>query len=65
MRSGCTAPAGPWYFSAMKNPIIPLRFAPLGMKLMKKRKVTLEIPSKGHAPLDAIFRKVAELEEQQ
>jgi len=53
------------YFSALKNPIIPLRFAPLGMKLMKKRKVSLEIPSKGHAPLDAIFRKVKELEEQQ
>ncbi len=52
------------YFSSMKNPIIPLRFAPLGMKLMKKRKVSLEFPSKGHAPLEAIFRKVEELEEQ-
>jgi heterodisulfide reductase subunit C len=52
------------YFSSMKNPIIPLQFATLGMKLMKKRKVSLQIPSKGHGPLDAIFRKAAELEEQ-
>ncbi len=51
------------YFSSMKNPIIPLRFAPLGMKLMKKGKVSLQIPSKGHAPLEAIFRKAEELEE--
>ena len=52
------------YFSSMKNPIIPLRFASLGLKLMKKRKVSIQIPSKGHGPLDAIFRKAAELEEQ-
>ena len=52
------------YFSSMKNPIIPLRFASLGLKLMKKRKVSIQLPSKGHGPLDAIFRKAAELEEQ-
>jgi len=52
------------YFSSMRNPIIPLQFATLGMKLMKKRKVSLHFPSKGHGPLDAIFRKAAELEEQ-
>ncbi len=52
------------YFSSMKNPIIPLRFASLGLKLIKKRKVSIQLPSKGHGPLDAIFRKAAELEEQ-
>jgi len=52
------------YMASMKNPVLPLRFAPLGMKLMQKRKMPLQLPSKGHAPLDAIFRKVAELEEE-
>ena len=51
------------YFLAMKNPLIPLQFAPLGMKLMSKGKVSLEIPSKGKGALDAIFRKVEEIEE--
>jgi len=52
------------YFSSMKNPIIPLQFATLGMKLMKKRKVPLQFPSRGNATLEAIFRKVEELEKQ-
>ena len=50
------------YFIAMKNPLIPLRFMPLGMKLMSKGKVSLEIPSKGSGALDAVFKKVEELE---
>ena len=50
------------YFAAMKNPFIPLRFAPLGMKLMSKGKVSLEIPSKGSGALNAVFKKVEELE---
>jgi len=52
------------YFSSLKNPIAPLRFASLGMKLMKKGKVSLQFPSKGHRPLEAIFRKTEELEKQ-
>jgi len=50
------------FFLAMKNPFIPLLFAPLGMKLMSKGKVSFEIPSKGSGALDAIFRKAEELE---
>jgi len=50
------------FFLAMKNPFIPLLFAPLGMKLMSKGKVSFEIPSKGSGALDTIFRKVEELE---
>jgi len=50
------------YFAAMKNPLLPLRFAPLGMKLMSKRKISLEFPSKGHGALNRIFKKVEELE---
>ena len=51
------------YFLSMKNPFIPLKFAPLGMKLIGKGKVSLEIPSKGIGALEKIFRKVQELED--
>ncbi|MFO7688512.1 MAG: 4Fe-4S dicluster domain-containing protein [Desulfobacterales bacterium] len=51
------------YFNAMKNPFLPLRFAALGIKLMLKGKVPLQIPSKGDGTLAALFRKAAELEE--
>ena len=51
------------YFNAMKNPLLPLRFAALGVKLMLKGKVPLQIPSKGDGALAALFRKAAELEE--
>ena len=50
------------YFMVMKNPLLPFRFAPLGMKLMSKGKVSVELPSKGSGTLEAIFRKVEELE---
>ena len=51
------------YFNAMKNPLLPMRFAALGLKLMRKGKVPLQIPSKGDGVLTALFRKAAELEE--
>lgn len=53
-----------FYFLSMslQKPFLPLTFAPLGMKLMAKRKISLEIPSRGKRPLEAIFRKVEELE---
>jgi heterodisulfide reductase subunit C len=50
------------YFAAMKNPWLPMRFAPLGIKLMRKGKVSIQIPSKGKGTLDAIFRKAEKLE---
>jgi len=50
------------YFMAMKNPLLPFKFAPLGIKLMGKGKVSVELPSKGSGALEAIFRKVQELE---
>ncbi len=50
------------YFAAMKNPLLPLRFAALGLKLMARGKVALELPSRGRRPLEALFRKVEELE---
>lgn len=51
------------YFLSMKNPFVPLKFVPLGMKLMGKGKVSFEIPSKGKGDLEAIFRRVEELEQ--
>ena len=50
------------YFSALKNPLAPFRFALLGIRLIKKRKIALQLPSKGRRPLEAIFQKVEELE---
>lgn len=50
------------YFAAMKNPILPLRFTPLGIKLMRKGKVSVQIPSKGNGTLNTVFKKVEELE---
>ncbi len=50
------------YFVSMRNPFIPLRFAPLGMKLMTKGKISIQFPSKRKAPLEQIFRKVEEME---
>jgi heterodisulfide reductase subunit C len=50
------------YFLSMKNPFMPFQFAPLGLKLMGKGKVSFEIPSKGNDDLEAIFRKVEVLE---
>jgi heterodisulfide reductase subunit C2 len=50
------------YFAGMKSPLLPLRFASLGMKLMAKGKVELHLPSKGQGKLEPLFAKVAELE---
>ena len=52
-----------YYFTSLKKPWIPFQFAPLGMKLMAKRKVPIELPSKGKRTLEPIFKKVSELEE--
>jgi heterodisulfide reductase subunit C2 len=51
------------YFIAMRNPLVPLKYAGLGMKLMRKRKIPMHLPSKGTGALDKIFRKVQELED--
>ena len=51
------------YFLAMKSPIIPLSFTPLGVKLMIKGKVSPEMPKLfGPGKLDGLYRKVEELE---
>jgi len=52
------------YFLSMKNPLTPLQYTPLGMRLMAKRKISIEIPSKGKERLEAMFRKAEALENQ-
>ncbi len=51
------------YFAALKNPWMPLRYAPLGMKLMLKGKVSMMPRIKRERTLESIFRKVEALEE--
>ncbi|MBW1722282.1 MAG: 4Fe-4S dicluster domain-containing protein [Deltaproteobacteria bacterium] len=51
------------YFFSMKNPVLPMGYASLGLKLMKKGKVSPEIPKfLGEGRFDKLFRKVDELE---
>jgi heterodisulfide reductase subunit C len=51
------------YFSSMKNPALPLKFTPLAIKLLVKRKLPLQLPSKGSAgSLAPMFRKARQLE---
>jgi len=50
------------YFMAMKSPMAPLRFAPLGLKLMGKGKVEIGFGQSVETSLDALFKKVADLE---
>lgn len=50
------------YFTAMMSPLAPLRFAPLGLKLMGKGKVEMGFGRSAATPLDALFEKVADIE---
>jgi heterodisulfide reductase subunit C len=51
------------YFVALKNPLTPFRFAPLGIKLMFKGKVSMRPPIIRQRPLESIFRNVEALED--
>ncbi len=51
------------YFAEMKNPMLPLRYSGLGLRLVTKGKLPLRWPLQRKRPLEAIFRKTAELEE--
>jgi len=51
------------YFLSMKNPFFPLGFTAIGLKLMKKRKLSLQVPKLfGEGRFDRLYRKVEELE---
>ena len=51
------------YFAALKNPLAPLKFGPLGLKLIAKGKVSILPHLRGPRPLESIFRAVEALEE--
>jgi heterodisulfide reductase subunit C len=50
------------YFAAMMNPMAPLRFAPLGLRLMGKGKIEMGGAKSGETPLHALFDRVADLD---
>lgn len=50
------------YFAALKNPLAPLKFGPLGLKLMLKGKVSISPHIRGERPLESIFRSIEALE---
>jgi len=52
------------YFTRLRHPLVPFRFASLGIKLMVKGKVGVQIPSRGTGKLEAIFRKVEQMEKE-
>ena len=55
------------FFLSMKSPILPFKYAALGVKLMQKRKVSipnLNIWKKDQNGLEKIFDKIREIEEQ-
>jgi heterodisulfide reductase subunit C2 len=55
------------FFLSMKNPVLPFDYASLGIKLLKKRKVSIPVAGllkKDPNGLGKIFDKVKELEEQ-
>ena len=54
------------YFILMKNPAIPMKFTPLGIRLLRKGKISiLPDKSKSEHPLNALFERVENLEKQQ
>ncbi len=51
------------YFMSLKNPMVPISFTPLGIKLVAKGKISPQFPSFfGEGKLDALFRKAKEVE---
>jgi len=50
------------YFISMKNPMIPLGYASIGLKLLAKGKIRPEFLSGTKGKLSALFKKVAQLE---
>lgn len=50
------------FFISMKNPMIPFRYAPLGLRLLAKGKIRPKFLSGGKGKLNVLFKKVAELE---
>jgi heterodisulfide reductase subunit C len=52
-----------YYFAEMKNPLLPLRYSGLGLRLAFKGKLPLHWPLRRKRPLEAVFSRAAELKE--
>ncbi len=50
------------YFISTKNPLIPISYAPLGLKLLFRGKIRPDFASTGNGKLAALFKKTAEVE---
>ncbi len=50
------------YFFTLKNPVLPLKYAPLGVKLMRKGKLSFQAPAGTKGGLEPIFKKVERME---
>ncbi|BBO89404.1 4Fe-4S dicluster domain-containing protein [Desulfosarcina ovata] len=51
------------YFTTVRNPMVPLRFAPMGLKLIQKGKVELGFGHATDTPLAPLFDKVAAMDQ--
>jgi heterodisulfide reductase subunit C len=50
------------YFARMKNPLLPFHFASLGLRLMRKGKLSIKLPSRGTHKLAYLFCRAEALE---
>lgn len=50
------------YFTKLKRPLVSLRYAALGLKLIRKGKLSLQLPSKGSGKLAAMFSHAQKME---
>jgi len=50
------------FFISMKNPVLPFSYASIGLKLLTRGKIRPKLLSGSKGKLNALFKKVAELE---
>ena len=48
------------YFWGLKNPVIPLSYAPMGLALLRRKKIRPELPVRGKGKLDRLFKAALE-----
>ncbi len=47
------------YFWGLKNPVTPISYAPLGLALLRRKKIRPELPARGQGKLDHLFDGMA------
>lgn len=50
------------YFTKLRRPVVSLRYTALGLKLIRKGKLSLQLPSKGRGKLAAMFSHAEKME---